>query len=91
MIKYFPGCEADHSPPSSAKVKNTWSFTSTPICLHGMVLNKHEICLHGVVLRSTGTILTFTFTIGFSTLSCLSTYHGSCKLFGHSTLESCHL
>jgi hypothetical protein len=25
-----PGREADHSPPSSAKVKNTWSYTSTP-------------------------------------------------------------
>jgi hypothetical protein len=35
-----PGREADHSPPSSAKVKNAWSYTSTPpICLHGMVLS----------------------------------------------------
>jgi hypothetical protein len=25
-----PGCEADHSPPSSAEVKNAWSYTSTP-------------------------------------------------------------
>jgi hypothetical protein len=25
-----PGREADHSPPSSAKVKNAWSYTSTP-------------------------------------------------------------
>jgi hypothetical protein len=24
------GHEADHSPPSSAKVKNVWSYTSTP-------------------------------------------------------------
>jgi hypothetical protein len=23
------GCEADHSPPSSAEVKNAWSYTST--------------------------------------------------------------
>jgi len=35
-----PGREADHSPPSSAEVKNAWSYTSTPpICLHGVVLN----------------------------------------------------
>jgi hypothetical protein len=35
-----PGCEADHSPPSSAEVKNVWSYTSTPpIHLHGMVLS----------------------------------------------------
>jgi hypothetical protein len=25
-----PGCEADHSPPSSTEVKNEWSYTSTP-------------------------------------------------------------
>jgi hypothetical protein len=35
-----PGSEADHSPPSSAEVKNTWSYTSTSaICLHGVVLS----------------------------------------------------
>jgi hypothetical protein len=35
-----PGREADHSPPSSAEVKNAWSNTSTlPIRLHGMVLS----------------------------------------------------
>jgi hypothetical protein len=25
----WPVCEADHSPPSSAEVKNAWSYTST--------------------------------------------------------------
>jgi hypothetical protein len=35
-----PGREADHSPPSSAEVKNEWSYTSTPrIRLHGVVLS----------------------------------------------------
>jgi len=34
------GWEADHSPPSSADIKNAWSYTSTPpICLHGMVFS----------------------------------------------------
>jgi hypothetical protein len=34
------GPEADHSPPSSAKVKNTWSYTSIPpMRPHGMVLS----------------------------------------------------
>ena len=29
--------KADHSPPSTAGVKNEWGYTSTtPICLHGM-------------------------------------------------------
>jgi hypothetical protein len=26
----WPGREADYSPPSSAEVKNAWSYTSTP-------------------------------------------------------------
>jgi hypothetical protein len=38
-----PGREADHSPPSSAEVKNAWSYTSTPpIRLHGVVLSKAQ-------------------------------------------------
>jgi hypothetical protein len=28
-----PGCEANHSPTSSEKVKNAWSYTSTPHAL----------------------------------------------------------
>jgi len=36
----WPGREADHSPPCSAKVENSWSYTSTPpVRLHGVVLN----------------------------------------------------
>jgi hypothetical protein len=36
-----PGREADHSPPSSAAVKNVWSCASiSPSRLHGVVLNK---------------------------------------------------
>jgi hypothetical protein len=35
-----PGRKADHSPPSGAKVKNAWSYTSTPtIRLHGVVFS----------------------------------------------------
>jgi len=38
-IKWL-GCEVDHLPPSSAKVKSAWSNTSTsPICRHDVVLN----------------------------------------------------
>jgi len=34
-----PWREADHSPPSSAEVKNVWIYTSLPpIRLHGVVL-----------------------------------------------------
>jgi hypothetical protein len=36
----WPRREADHSRPSSAEVKNAWSYTSTPpIRLHGVVLS----------------------------------------------------
>jgi hypothetical protein len=35
-----PDHEADHSPPSSAKVKNSWSYiSSSPIRLHGVALS----------------------------------------------------
>jgi hypothetical protein len=33
------GYEVDHSPPISAEVKKMWIYTSTPIRLHGAVLN----------------------------------------------------
>jgi hypothetical protein len=36
----FPGGKADHSPPSSAEVKNAWSYTFTPLIrLHDVVLS----------------------------------------------------
>jgi hypothetical protein len=31
--------EADHSPPSSAQIKNGGAVPPLPICLHGIVLN----------------------------------------------------
>jgi hypothetical protein len=35
-----PGREADHTPPSSAEVKNAWSYTSAPpLRPHGVVLS----------------------------------------------------
>jgi hypothetical protein len=34
-----PGREADHSPPTSAEIKKTLIYMSTPIRLHGIVLN----------------------------------------------------
>jgi hypothetical protein len=42
------GHETDHSPPSSAKVKNAWSYTSTP-----------PIRLRGVMLAGGLTVCTF--------------------------------
>jgi hypothetical protein len=46
-----PGREADHSPSSSANVKNVWSYTSIPLIrLHGVVLSKERqtTCLYNV-------------------------------------------
>jgi hypothetical protein len=48
-----PGHEADHPSPTSAEVKNVWSYNSTaPIRLHGVMLS-----------LSTGIILPLPFTI----------------------------
>jgi hypothetical protein len=34
------GCEVNHSPPSRAKVKNEWKYTSAAaVCLHGIDRN----------------------------------------------------
>jgi hypothetical protein len=39
-----PGREADHSLPSSADIKNTWSYTSTPsyAFMVGCLVNKAQ-------------------------------------------------
>jgi hypothetical protein len=36
----WPGSEADSSPPSNAEVKNTWSYTSTPIYYYSMAWSR---------------------------------------------------
>jgi hypothetical protein len=35
----FPGDKADHSPPSTAEVKNGGANVHFPVHLHGLVLN----------------------------------------------------
>jgi hypothetical protein len=34
------GREADHSPPTSAEVKQMWVYTATPIFLHGVFISQ---------------------------------------------------
>jgi hypothetical protein len=34
------GIETKHTPLSSAKIKNKWSYTSIPICLYCVVINQ---------------------------------------------------
>jgi hypothetical protein len=53
------GCETDHFLPSSAEVKNTWSYTyAPPIRLHGVLISYKRVllCKYGqtflVVVRS---------------------------------------
>jgi hypothetical protein len=36
------GCEPNQSPPSSAKVKNVWSYTSTPYVFMALDSVKHK-------------------------------------------------
>jgi len=36
----WQGHEDNHSPPSSAQLRNEWQYTSTPsVCLHGMCMD----------------------------------------------------
>jgi hypothetical protein len=44
----IPGCQVYHSPPSSAEVTNTWSYTCTPpYVLMARCLIKHRIRVNG--------------------------------------------
>jgi len=55
----WTGLEADHSPPPSAEVKNTWSYISTPpYVFMAWCLLKYILCLHGVI-RKTLTLFHF--------------------------------
>jgi hypothetical protein len=46
-----PGREADHSPPSSPEVKNTWGYTAiSPYVFMAWCLVKYRIRLQGVAL-----------------------------------------
>ena len=61
-----PGCEVNHSTPSSAEVKNGRSNTSLPICLHGMERDTFTFTfyrLFSIVPRSHGTIHFTVFTV----------------------------
>jgi hypothetical protein len=41
-----PGCKADHSPPTSAEVKNEWNYTSAPsVCLHNVYRNNFSFTM----------------------------------------------
>jgi hypothetical protein len=64
--------EANHSPPSSVKVKNKWSYTSTPpVCLDGTYRGNLPYCTVLYILYfptsnvsgNNGTHLTLTKTI----------------------------
>jgi len=37
------GPEADHYPPANDEVKNEWSYSTTPKCLHGVHINSPTI------------------------------------------------
>jgi hypothetical protein len=39
------GRKVDHSPPFHSEVSNTWNYTSTPECLHGVHMEKFTLFL----------------------------------------------
>jgi hypothetical protein len=46
-----PGCEANHSPPSSAEVKNVWSYTSTLHTSCCLVKHKRQLYIYIIFLK----------------------------------------
>jgi hypothetical protein len=77
-----PGREAHHSPPSSAEIKNVWSYTSTP----------QYTFMAWCSVKSTGT--TFPFTLLYFTLRLLRLKFILCNriysLIGIVILFRCH-
>ena len=79
----WPGCEVNHSSPSSVRVKNYWRYTSTP-----------PLCLHGVERENV--TFTFTFTFNFlrfmpllQPISLYSKYSKTLTVFSHYTSLIC--
>jgi hypothetical protein len=65
------GREADHSPPSSAKVKNAWSYTSTPQYIFmAWCLVKHRDNFTFTFTFRLGHVRTFIIFIGFGIVCC---------------------
>jgi len=57
----WPGRETDHSPPSTAEIKNGRSYTSTPLQAFMMLcLIKKRLLLHDVIIKHRDKF-TFTF------------------------------
>jgi hypothetical protein len=74
--------EVNHSLPTSAKIKNRWSYNSTPpICIHSMYTNNLTstlTCVHTSVTytAATGSLCTSISTIGrLDTIWSLHPYH----------------
>jgi len=54
-VLYWPRREADHSPPSSAEVKNQWHYT--PVTLHVfVVLSRKTLFPYNVHIQFSGVL-----------------------------------
>jgi len=74
--------DADHPPPSSAEVKNEWSYTSTP---------QYAFMAWCSVKRSTGTALPFTFILPHYAIvsNLLSLPRSEVIIFPLSPIQNC--
>jgi hypothetical protein len=75
-----PGREADHSPPSSGKIKNVWSYTSTPpyVFIAWCLINQ-RIRVQGVLL-SQDTLLLYLHLRDWKGIGSFLGSKGLCKL-----------
>jgi hypothetical protein len=88
-----PGREVNHSPPSSAEVKNEWSHTSDPpICLHGVnrdnftftLLKRELLHLCYVCSLNIGRGADFVLHVECSTLTNPPKVGGDCRRMGEN-------
>jgi hypothetical protein len=77
------GWEVYHSPPSSAEVKNAWSYTSTPPCVFmaWYLLSRGNLLIVLIVWYLVEHRDSFTFTV---TLMCRVMHRGRCLALGYA-------
>jgi len=68
--------ELCHSPPCSAEVMNEWSYTCTPVCLHGVGRGSFNFAHWLLVINTYGSKFLFRRRLQGHSCSCVSTTVG---------------
>jgi hypothetical protein len=92
----LPGRETDHSPPSSAQIKNGWSYTSPPQCASMVWCSVKKVQRQLYLTELYFTLLYFTLLYTFHLLdNCqipkISQLRHVCYFKTYTTWSKCHI